>query len=110
VTLDRGHDLYSQGFPRAAIETLLAGVPALTGVAAADLSTVPRRIRPSARPAPRYAPHAALGDPAQNLNYAATIAKATGALRLASYFAALSDALGPVRPKFEALPASPANL
>ncbi len=110
VTLDRGHDLYSQGFPRAAIETLLAGVPALTGVAAADLSTVPPRIRPSARPAPRYAPHAALGDPAQNLNYAATIAKATGALRLASYFAALSDALGPVRPKFEALPASPANL
>jgi Protein of unknown function (DUF2723) len=110
VTLDRGHDLYSQGFPRAAIETLLAGVPGIAGIEEADLSSVPARIEPAMRPTPSYEPDAALGHPARNLHYAATIAIASGATRLGSYFTALSEALGPVQPKFEALPSSPANL
>ena len=110
VTLDRGHDLYSQGFPRVAIATLLAGVPRIDQIEDLDLSSVPRRIQPAMRPAPAYEPPVALGHPARNLHYASTIANATGARRLAIYFAALSEAMGPVQPKFTALPASPANL
>jgi hypothetical protein len=110
VTLDRGHDLYSQGFPRAAIATLVAGVPRIAGIEEVDLSSVPLRIRPSVRPAPAYEPRVALGDPARNLHYASTIANATGATSLGDYFARWSEAMGPVQPKFAALPASPANL
>lgn len=110
VTLDRGHDLYCQGFPRTAIASLLAGVPRIQGIEEVDLSAVPSRIEPSVRPAPSYAPRVALGDAARNLHYASTIALATGAADLAAYFAHWSDALGPVQPKFTALPASPANL
>jgi len=110
LTLERGHDLYAQGFPRAAIETLLAGVPTIEGMEKVDLSSVPLRIQPSMRPAPAYAPRVALGHPARNLHYASTIANATGATRLGTYFARLSDAEGPVQPKFNALPAAPANL
>ncbi len=110
ITLDRGHDLYSQGFPRVAIATLLAGVPQIDGVEDLDLSSVPLQIQPAARPAPAYEPPVALGHPARNLHYASTIANATGAKQLATYFARLSDAMGPVQPKFTALPASPANL
>jgi len=110
VTLDRGHDLYSQGFPRAAIATLLAGVPRIAGIEEVDLSSVPVRIQPSVRPPPAYAPRVALGDPARNLHYASVIAGATGATSLGNYFAGWSEALGPVQPKFAALPASPANL
>lgn len=110
VTLDRGHDLYCQGFPRAAIASLLAGVPRFHGIEEVDLSSVPARIEPSVRPAPSYAPPAALGDAARNLHYASTIANATGAAQLATYFVGWSNALGPVQPKFTALPASPANL
>jgi len=110
VTLDRGHDLYCQGFPRAAIASLLSGVPGVEGIEQADLSSVPARILPSVRPAPAYEPRVALGDAARNLHYASTIANATGATPLGAYFAGLSEALGPVQPKFTALPASPANL
>lgn len=110
VTLDRGHDLYSQGFPRAAIATLLAGVPRFEGIEEVELSSVPIRIEPSVRPAPSYEPHVALGHPARNLHYASVLAGATGATRLGAYFAELSEAAGPVRPKFTALPVSPANL
>ena len=110
VTLDRGHDLYCQGFPRAAIASLLSGVPPVAGIEQVDLSSVPARIQPSVRPAPSYEPRVALGDGARNLHYASTIANATGATPLGTYFAGLSEALGPVQPKFTALPASPANL
>jgi hypothetical protein len=110
VTLDRGHDLYSQGFPRAAIATLLAGVPRIEGIEGVDLSSVPLRIQSSVRPAPVYEPRVALGHPARNLHYGSTIAHATGATRLGTYLAGLSEAVGPVQPKFAALPASPANL
>jgi len=110
VTLDRGHDLYSQGFARAAIATLLAGVPRFEGVEEVELSSVPIRIQPSVRPSPVYEPRVALGHPARNLDYASIIARATGAKRLGTYFAELSKAEGPVQRKFTALPASPANL
>lgn len=110
VTLDRGHDLYSQGFPRAAVATLLAGVSGVEGLKGLDLSSVPLRIEPSMRPPPAYEPVVALGHPARNLHYASFIAHATGAAALQSYLAELSEALGPVRPKFAGVPASPANL
>ncbi len=110
LTLDRGHDLYSQGFPRAAISTLIAGVPRLEGFDEDALATVPARIGRAVRPAPLYEPPAALGHPARNLHYASRIAEATGAKGLARYLAELSDAMGPVEPKFATLPASPANL
>jgi hypothetical protein len=110
VTLSRGHDLYSQGFPRVAIASLLAGVPEIAGIEELDLSSVPLHIEPSLRPAPAYEPPVALGHPARNLHYASTIANATGATRLGTYFAGLSETMGPVQPKFTALPASPANL
>ncbi len=110
VTLDRGHDLYAQGFPRAAISTLLAGVPRLDAFAEGSLATVPVRIERMARPEPRYDPPVALGHPARNLHYASRIAEATGAKGLARYLADLSNAMGPVEPKFATLPASPANL
>jgi hypothetical protein len=110
VTLDRGHDLYSQGFPRAAIASLLSGVPHLEGIEQVDLSSVPARIQPSVRPAPAYEPRVALGDAARNLHYASTIANATGAIPLAAYLSGWSEVMGPVQPKFTALPASPANL
>jgi len=110
VTLDRGHDLYSQGFPRAAIATLLAGVPRLEGFEEISLSTVPARIERTVRPAPVYDPPVALGHPARNLHYASRIAEATGANGLARYLADLATAMGPVQPKFATLPASPANL
>jgi len=110
VTLDRGHDLYSQGFPRAAVSTLLAGVPRLDGVDEDSLATLPARVERAVRPAPLYDPPVALGHAARNLHYAASIAEATGAKRLARYLMGLSDAMGPVEPKFATLPASPANL
>jgi hypothetical protein len=110
VTLDRGHDLYTQGFPRAAIASLLSGVPRVEGIEQVDLSSVPTRIQPSVRPAPAYEPRVALGHAARNLHYASTIANATGAVALAAYFAGWSEVMGPVQPKFTALPASPANL
>ena len=110
VTLDRGHDLYSQGFPRVAIASLLSGVPQVEGLQQVDLSSVPPRIQPSVRPTPAYEPRVALGDAARNLHYASTIANATGAVPLAAYFAGWSEVMGPVQPKFTALPASPANL
>ncbi len=110
ITLDRGHDLYSQGFPRAAISTLLAGVPRLDGIDEDSFTTVPARIPSMVRLAPLYDPSVALGHPARNLHYASEIAKATGAQALARYLAELSDAMGPVTPKFATSPASPANL
>jgi len=110
VTLDRGHDLYCQGFPRAAIASLLSGVPRVEGIEQVDLSSVPARIQPSVRPAPVYEPRVALGNAARNLHYASTIANATGAIPLAAYFSGWSEVMGPVQPKFTALPASPANL
>jgi len=110
VTLDRGHDLYSQGFPHAAIATLLAGVPRTQGIAELDLSSIPHRTLPSVRPAPAYRPPVALGHPARNLHYASVIARATGDTGLAASLARLSEVLGPVEPKFAALPAAPANL
>ena len=110
VTLDRGHDLYSQGFPRVAIATLLAGVPWFDGVDEDGLSGVPAQIEPRVRPAPLYEPAVALGHPARNLHYASSIAEATGAPGLARNLAELSKAMGPVEPKFATLPASPANL
>jgi hypothetical protein len=110
MTLDRGHDLYSQGFPRAAISALLAGVPRLDGLTEDSFATVPARIQRMVRPTPQYDPPVALGHPARNLHYASTIAEATGAMGLARYLADLSNAMGPVEPKFATLPASPANL
>ena len=110
VTLHRGHDLYSQGLPRAAISTLLAGVPPLDGMQNIDLSEIPKRIEPAMHPPPAYAPHVALGDPAQNLHYASTIARAIGSALLERQFSSLSDALGPVEPKFATIPVSPDNL
>ena len=110
VMLDRGHDLYSQGYPRTAVAALLAGVPRIDGVQELDLSQVPSRIQAAARPAPFYEPRVALGHPAHNAHYASIIAKATGAMGLARYFEDLAHTLGPVRPKFASLPASPANL
>lgn len=110
VTLDRGHDLYAQGFPRTAIETLLEGVPGSEERVYLDLSALPARIEPLVRPQPVYEPHVALGDPSQNLHYASVIAKAVGASELAVYFREWSDAKGPVQPKFTPLPATPDTL
>ncbi len=110
VTLHRGHDLYAQGLPRAAVATLLAGVPALEGLEDIDMSKVPTRIAPSIQPPPAYEPHSALGNAAENLHYASVIARATGAAMLGHHLSSLSDALGPVQPKFATLPASPDNL
>jgi len=88
----------------------LAGVPRLDAFAEGSLATVPVRIERMARPEPRYDPPVALGHPARNLHYASRIAEATGAKGLARYLADLSNAMGPVEPKFATLPASPANL
>ena len=110
VTLSRGHDLFAQGFPRAAVSTLLAGVPGLQRVEDADLSPIPPRIEPRMHPVPAYEPRVALGHPAQNLHYAATIMRAVDATALSAQFMALSEALGPVQPKFASGTASPANL
>jgi hypothetical protein len=110
VTLDRGHDLYSQGFPRAAIASLLSGVPRVEGIEELDLSSVPARIQPSVRPVPAYEPRVALGHAARNLHYASVIAGATGAGSLAAYLSTVSYAMGPVQPKFTPMPTSPANL
>ena len=110
VTLHRGHDLHAQGFPRAAIATLLAGAPSFEGLDEAGLASVPERIAPSVQPRPVYEPQVALGHPAQNLHYASVIARATGALRLAEFLAVESDARGPVEPKFTTFAASPDNL
>jgi len=110
VTLQRGHDLYSQGLPRAAIATLLAGTPRFEGLGDIDLSRVPKHIEPATRPVPLYEPRVALGDAAQNLHYASVIARATGAEALGRQLWALSNAVGPVEPKFAPLPASPDNL
>ncbi|MGB5705151.1 MAG: hypothetical protein WBM48_20175, partial [Polyangiales bacterium] len=110
VTLHRGHDLYSQGLPRAAISTLLAGVPPVDGMQNIDLSEIPKRIEPAMHPPPVYAPHVALGDAAQNLHYASIIARTTGSALLERQLSSLSDALGPVEPKFATIPGSPDNL
>ena len=107
VTLQRGHDLYSQGLPRAAIATLLAGTPRFEGLGDIDLSRVPKHIEPATRPVPLYEPRVALGDAAHNLHYASVIARATGAEALGRQLWALSNAVGPVEPKFAPLPASP---
>jgi hypothetical protein len=110
VTLHRGHDLFSQGWPRAAITALLAGVPAFESLEDLDPIDVPVRIAPALRPTPVYEPRVALGTPAQNLHYASVIARATGASTLARRLEGLSNAAGPVEPKFATLPASPDNL
>ncbi|MBW2509468.1 MAG: hypothetical protein JRE81_12605, partial [Deltaproteobacteria bacterium] len=110
ITLHRGHDLFSQGWPRAAIATLLAGVPAPEGSPDVDPSEVPARIAPSIQAIPTYEPHVALGAPAQNLHYAAVIARATGAATLAGRLEDLSNVAGPVEPKFATSSASPDNL
>ena len=110
VTLDRGYDLWTHGLPRAAVEVLLAGVPVIDGLETVDLSLLPPRIDPQALPPPAYEPHVALGHPARNLHYAALIARATRVPQLAEYFERLSDALGPVEPKFANFAGSPANL
>lgn len=110
VTLDRGHDLFSLGFPRIAIATLLAGVPRVDGFDEDNLLRVPARIPAAVRPAPSYTPPVALGHPARNLDYASRIADATGAPELARYLADLSAAMGPVEPKFASMADSPANL
>ncbi len=108
ISFDRGHDLFSQGFPRAAVASLLAGIPdAPTDVV---LDSIPEQIPPSVRPAPSYDPPSALGHPARNAHYAAFIAHATGARALAKQLDSLSDALGPVQPKFASSSATPANL
>jgi hypothetical protein len=110
ITLHRGHDLYSLGWPRAAIATLLSGVPFFDALSAVDLSSVPARVSRTAQPDPVYRPRVALGHPAQNLHYAAVIARMTGAVQLGDYLKGLSDALGPVTPKFAAFRASADNL
>lgn len=110
VTLARGHDLYAQGFPRAAIMSLLAGVPGIERIDEVDLALIPARIEPKMQPVPAYEPRVALGHPAQNLHYAAWIATATNATALGAQLLALSEAVGPVQPKFTTAPASPANL
>jgi hypothetical protein len=110
VALDRGHDLYSQGYARVAIETLLEGVPGIELRSEVDLSSVPTRVEPLLRPRPVYEPHVALGHPAQNLHYASLIANQTGAATLAAYFSEWSKALGPVRLKFATQPGSADSL
>ncbi len=110
MTLHRGHDLYSLGLPRAAVATLLSGVPQIEALTELDLSSVPSRISPMSHPHPAYTPTSALGHPAENLHYAAVIAKMTGAAQVGDYLKKLSDAIGPVTPNFTVLPASPDNL
>ena len=110
MTLQRGHDLYMLGLPRSAVATLLSGVPQIEALTEIDLAAVPSRISAMEHPHPAYRPRVALGDPAQNLHYAALIATMTGAMEVGSYLARLSDAVGPVTPNFTALPASPDNL
>ncbi len=110
VTLDRGYDLWAHGFPRAAVEALLAGVPTIDELKELDLSPLPPRVDPQTVPLPAYEPHVALGHPARNLHYASVIARASRAPQLADYLERLSDALGPVEPKFASLTRSPANL
>ncbi len=110
VTLDRGYDLWAHGLPRAAVEVLLAGVPAIDGLDKVDLSLLPARVDPQARPSPTYEPPVALGHPARNLHYAAFIARSSRLPQLADYLERLSNALGPVEPKFASLTRTPANL
>jgi len=75
-----------------------------------DASEVPARVAPEIRVTPIYEPHVAPGAPAQNLHYAAVIARATGAAALASRLEELSNVADPVEPKFATSPASPDNL
>lgn len=110
LALERGHDLYAQGFPRVAIKTLLEGVPGAELRDEIDLSSIPTRTRPSHAPRPEYEPRVALGHPAQNLHYASVIAGATGATALARYFSEWSRSLGPVEPKLTREPASADSL
>jgi len=110
MTLHRGHDLYSLGLPRYAVATLLSGVPQIEALTELDLSSVPARISAMNHPSPSYLPKVALGHPAENLHYAALIARMTGAVEVGDYLKGLSDAVGPVTPNFTALPPSPDNL
>lgn len=110
MTLHRGHDLYTLGLPRSAVATLLSGVPQIEALTDLDLSSIPARISAMNHPEPSYLPHVALGHPAENLHYAAIIARMTGATGVGNYLKGLSDAVGPVTPNFTALPASPDNL
>ncbi|MEM7136909.1 MAG: DUF2723 domain-containing protein [Myxococcota bacterium] len=110
VTFDRGHDLWRHGLARAAVASLLAGVPRQDGLDAVDLSVIPERVDPQSSPAPDYDPRTALGHPAKNLHYASLIARATHANDLAVYFESLAEALGPVTPKFTGMPTTPASL
>ena len=75
-----------------------------------DLAQIPPRIEPSMKPVPTYEPRVALGHPAQNLHYASSIANALNAIDLGAQLLALSEAIGPVQPKFTTAPSSPANL
>jgi hypothetical protein len=110
MTLQRGHDLFSLGLPRAAVATLLSGVPQVVWDSELDLSSVPTRISRANHPEPTYSPRVALGHPAQNLHYAAFIARMTGAPQVGHYLERLAAAVGPVTPKFAASRASPDSL
>ena len=101
IAFERGYDLWSMGFPRAAVQTLLAGVPG-DPVLLESLARIPERADPTAVPAPEYDPRVALGHPARNLAFAATIARSSGIQDLAEHFEALSVQYGPVTPKIAA--------
>ncbi len=101
MAFDRGYDLWALGWPRAAVRTLLAGVP--EDLAPTDtLDAIPERGNPTWAPAPAYEPPVALGHPARNLHLASVIANAAGAKDLAERLRALSREAGPATPKIHA--------
>lgn len=110
MTLDRGYDVLAHGFPRAAVQVILAGVPGVPELESIDLSSIPARVAWLSIPPPAYDPPVALGHPAQNLHYAAVIAQAMGAAALAERFQSLSQGFGSVEPKFTGFVLPPANL
>lgn len=88
MAYDRGHDLWSLGFPRAALKTALAGVPGDPLLQDA-LERIPERAAVKERPRPD-AGRVALGHPAANLRLASAIAQEFDAQSLVDHFNALA--------------------
>lgn len=101
IAFDRGYDLWALGWPRAAVQTLMAGVPQdLAPIE--ELDSIPERSNPTWMVAPEYEPPVALGHPARNLHLASVIAAAAGATELAEQLQTLSREAGPATPKIDA--------
>lgn len=97
LAFERGDGLQRVGRPRAAVRALISAASASMGLAGLDLSAVPERSDQTALVVPDYRPRVALGHAARNLDFAARIARAHEAERLATELRVLSRRSGSVR-------------